>query len=435
MLDKVILLCSGVAEIYMLFEFFENLFEVKKGFLGVRRIIPYVIAVGLLFCINLFENTYLNLFGAPIIFYLYVSMVFQAGVRSKILHVLVVDSIIVCGEVILTVLVEVPPWLMRAGAIGNLAEIPWQILTAKLITYIILIIIMQVSKRSKYRIPRNIFFIYISQSMASLAIMMISYYANQNINMTDSFKICMTVGFIILIFSNAGMFYALNHYAFQMAVNMEQKLTIIRQNAETEYYRQAAKTDQNQRAMIHDMVHYLKAIGELAKEQRCQQILKIVEENTGEIGQTVMAYYSSNPVFNAILNEKRQESEKRGIHIDIYVEPGLHIEGIRDRDIICIAGNLLENSVQAASECGTEGYVQVRAFMQKGAFVFKVINPYKKKLKSYHKFLLSTKEEGGLHGIGLKNVEGTAAKYNGFLEWEAKENIFTATVVLYLAQS
>ncbi len=432
MLDKSILLCSGMAEIYMLYDFFDNLFEVKEGFAGRKRRIPYIFAVCLLFCINLFENTYLNLFGAPILFFLYVSVQFQASAGSRILHVLIVDSIIVCGEVILTILVEVPPRLMRAGAIGNLAEIPWQLLTAKLITYMILIMIKQLSKRSKYRIPKYMFFIYISQSIASLAIMMLSYYANQNISMSENFKICMTVGFAILIFGNAGMFYAWNRYAFQMSVNMEQKMTIVRQNAETEYYRQAAKTDQHQRAMIHDMVHYLKTIGELAKEERCEKILEIVKDTTGEISHAATAYYSSNPVLNAVLNEKKQEGEKRGLHMDIYVEPGLCTEGLSDRDIICIAGNLLENSVRAASECGEEGYVQVRAFMQKGAFVLKVTNPYRRELKSYHKFLFTTKKEVGFHGIGLKNVERTAAKYNGFLEWGAKERIFTASVVLFL---
>lgn len=434
MLDKCILLCSGLAEIYMLYDFFENLFEVKEEYAGRKKLIPYIGAVGVLFGINLFENTYLNLFGAQIIFFVYVSVLFQTGLGSRILHVLIVDIIIVCGEVILTILVEVPPWLMRAGAIGNLSEIPWQILTAKLITYIILLMIKQLSKKGKYHIPKSIFFIYISQSIASLSIMMISYYSNQNRSMTNIFKICMTVGFVILIFGNALMFYTLNRYALQMSVNLEQNLTIIRQNAETEYYRQAAKTDQHQRALIHDMVHYLKAVGELAKDQRCEQILEIVKETTGEISQTATAYYSNNPVLNAILNEKKREGEKRGIHMDIYVEPGVCTEGIKDRDIICVAGNLLENSVRAASECGKEGYVQVRVFMQKGAFVLKVTNPYRRELRSYDKILLSTKKEGGFHGIGLKNVSGTAEKYNGFLEWDAKERIFTAAAVLYIVK-
>lgn len=94
MLDKCILLCSGLAEIYMLYDFFENLFEVKEEYAGRKKLIPYIGAVGVLFGINLFENTYLNLFGAQIIFFVYVSVLFQTGLGSRILHVLIVDIII-----------------------------------------------------------------------------------------------------------------------------------------------------------------------------------------------------------------------------------------------------------------------------------------------------------------------------------------------------
>ena len=44
--------------------------------------------------------------------------------------------------------------------------------------------------------------------------------------------------------------------------------------------------------------------------------------------------------------------------------------------------------------------------------------------------LLSTKEEPGLHGIGMESISKTAEKYNGFFEYYVDKEKFCAVVVL-----
>ena len=43
---------------------------------------------------------------------------------------------------------------------------------------------------------------------------------------------------------------------------------------------------------------------------------------------------------------------------------------------------------------------------------------------------VSTKEEQGIHGIGIKSIENTAEKYNGYLECFVEEQLFMAVLVL-----
>lgn len=70
-LDKAVLLLSCVVEVYILFDFFDNFFERRGSFEINRRIILIsIITTGIMFLINLMNNTYLNLFGVAILFFI-----------------------------------------------------------------------------------------------------------------------------------------------------------------------------------------------------------------------------------------------------------------------------------------------------------------------------------------------------------------------------
>ncbi|MBP3544412.1 MAG: GHKL domain-containing protein [Lachnospiraceae bacterium] len=432
MLDKIILLLSGVVEIYMLYDFFENAFDIRKGFTKGRVLGATLSACAVLFAINMQGSTYMNLFGLPTVLFWYSMVLFKTTLGQRILYVLIVEVAILCGEFFLTVLLEVPPRLMKMGAIANLSDIKWQIFSAKLLAYVILAIVKHMSGKGKHYMPRKVFLLYLCQPIAGLTIMMLSYYANMNMVVTDDFKIALTIGFACLVIGNILMFYAFNQYAKQTTLAREQEVTILKQNADVEYYMQAAEMNQQHRKLVHDTAHYMKVIGELAREKKNDSITKLVNEITGELEHIRTLVYCDNPVLNAILQEKKHEGEKQEITMDIYVEPEIHTEQISDMDMVTMLGNLLDNAVRAASACDRERYVRVRIFTNKerGFLVFKIVNPYAGELLYKEDGFASTKKEKGIHGIGLKNVESTAEKYCGYLECKAEQQIFTAVLLI-----
>lgn len=431
-LDKIILLMSGLVEIYMLYDFFDNSFDTRKGFTKEKILGATLFAWIVLFSINMQGSTYLNLFGLPLVLFLYSIILFKTTLGQRILYVLIVEVAILCGEFFLTVLLEVPPELMKMKTIENLSDITWQAFSAKLFSYLLLAILKQISGKGKHHMPRRIFLLYICQPIASLMIMMFSYYANMNVEISENFKIALTVGFVCLVIGNILMFYAFNRYAEQTTLAREQEVTILKQKANLEYYMQVAEMNQQHRKLVHDTTHYMKVVGELAKERENDSIINLVQEVTGELEHIRTLVYCDNPVLNAILQEKKQEGDKQAIHMDIYVEPGIHTEKISDMDMVTMLGNLLDNAVRAASLCNMERYVRVRIFMNKerGFLVFKIVNPYAGELSHTEDGYLSTKREKGIHGIGLKNVKRTAEKYGGYLECSEEQQVFTAILAL-----
>lgn len=431
-LDKIILLISGLVEIYMLYDFFDNSFDTRKGFNKAKILGATLLAWSVLFSINMQGSTYMNLFGLPAVLFLYSIILFKITLAQRILYVLIVEVAILGGEFFLATLLEIPPRLVTGNIVADLSQIRWQIFAAKLLAYLILAIVKQISVKGKHYMPKKIFLLYICQPIASLMIMLFSYYANMNVEISENFKIALTVGFVCLVAGNILMFYAFNRYAEQTTLAREQEVTILRQNANLEYYMQVAERNQQHRKLVHDTTHYMKVIGELAKERENDSIINLVQEVTGELEHIRTLVYCDNPVLNAILQEKKHEGEKQKINMDIYVEPGICTEKINDMDMVTMLGNLLDNAVRAASLCNMERYVRVRIFMNKerGFLVFKIINPYAGELSHTEDGYLSTKQEKGIHGIGLKNVKSTAEKYGGYLECSEEQQIFTAVLVL-----
>lgn len=69
--------------------------------------------------------------------------------------------------------------------------------------------------------------------------------------------------------------------------------------------------------------------------------------------------------------------------------------------------------------------------IQKGDFLsITVINTIAQKVLIEKGMIRTTKKQKELHGFGIKNIEETAAKYNGTISFEQDDNSFTASVML-----
>lgn len=186
---------------------------------------------------------------------------------------------------------------------------------------------------------------------------------------------------------------------------------------------------------IHDMHHYFTAIGNLAAEGDCKNILSILEDLNVKISSQEAIVYTGHPVMNAILSEKFSLAESRNVPMDIYVEPNMLFDTISDGDIIIMLGNLLDNALEAVGKLKDEApYIKVRIYRENQGriCIVKIENPFCTSVK-YNKSggILSNKREK-LHGYGLKSVNTTAKKYEGYLQCSHEKQIFTSILILPL---
>lgn len=199
------------------------------------------------------------------------------------------------------------------------------------------------------------------------------------------------------------------------------------------YLEQLEKKDKKQSEFIHNITHYFIAIGELAREENCENIVKLVEELNGNLRKSERIIYSKYKVLNAILAEKVNEAKEHNIKLEVYVEPLINLDGIKDGDLVSMMGNLLDNALEAAMQCDEEKrkiYLWIYMENEGRVCVTKIVNYYAKPLVHNKSGFLSTKKDKEMHGIGLKSVEHTAQKYKGYLQCLVEEEKFSSILIL-----
>lgn len=202
---------------------------------------------------------------------------------------------------------------------------------------------------------------------------------------------------------------------------------------ELSYLEQLEEKEEKHGEFIHNINHYFVAIGELAREEHCDQIVNLMKELNLNLVQNERTIYTSHRVLNAVLSEKAREALESEIDFDAYVEPGIRLGKTADSDLVAMLGNLLDNALEAVKGCaGDKRKIVLRIYMEKEGrmCVVKLVNYFAEKPKRHKSGFVSSKREKGLHGIGIKSVENTVKRYDGYLECLIDEERFTAILVL-----
>lgn len=108
-----------------------------------------------------------------------------------------------------------------------------------------------------------------------------------------------------------------------------------------------------------------------------------------------------NSVLNYMLNRNISRCKEKGIDVKCMVTGS--IDGIPDRDVYILAGNLFENAVEAA--CQAENpYISITICGNDTCLYFEFYNSTKENVMQTNPQLKTTKTEKAVHGYGIENV-------------------------------
>lgn len=214
---------------------------------------------------------------------------------------------------------------------------------------------------------------------------------------------------------------------------IEQTRQLRMYEGELSYLEQLEKQEEKHREFIHNINHYFMAIGELAREEHCEQIMSLIQELNLNLTQNERTIYTNHKVVNAVLSEKAREALENHIDFDIYVEAGIQFGETADSDLVAMLGNLLDNALEAVKHCtGEKRKIILRIFMEKEGriCVIKLVNYFTEKPLRQKNGFISSKRGNGLHGIGIKSVENTIKRYHGYLQCLVEDETFSAILIL-----
>lgn len=177
-----------------------------------------------------------------------------------------------------------------------------------------------------------------------------------------------------------------------------------------EQYRQAER-------LRHDMKNHIIALSGLLESKDYRKMAEYLDtmEHNGNLSGGEM---TGSTAVDAILYQKGTYAEQNNIpwECDVTIPKAC---GINEFDLCVLFGNLLDNAIEACERMQDieARFINIMANAVKGCFLLEIKN-------STHK------ENPEKHGIGLLNIDDVVRNYNGVMDIEVKDGVFTVSILI-----
>ncbi len=415
MLETIFYLLLNLFRVYIMYRFVGLFFErskQKKGLLYGYLVFYTVSSFESLFLQNDWINLVTNIGG----FLLVTILMYQGSIKRKLLA-----TVAGCG---IALLAEDIAWVIFVKGLGaQLLEFGF--FFSVFILFLLEIIIEKtVRLRKGIDIPlyKNLSLVLISTGSMFICIVLIEEVYQHIILLMVSLCVLLTINILVFyLYEKLVDDYVKekDEEMYRLQLAMYQKQLQIMQSANDSY-----------KIMRHDIKYHMALIADYIKNNENEKALQYFGKMNYYIGNGNQYVKTGNESIDSIFNYIIDEVNKKGgtVSTDIKVIEGMAID---DFDINVILSNLLLNACEAVSKCDKK---EIQAFMKydRGILSIKISNTYNGIVRIKDGELLSTKQEGKGHGIGLVSVRKAVEKYNGVVRFEYTDEKFTVKVLMYI---
>ena len=187
---------------------------------------------------------------------------------------------------------------------------------------------------------------------------------------------------------------------------------------------------QDIRSMKHDMANHILTLERLYAREQIEEARAYASSLKAGLAETAGKITSGNPVTDVVLQEWKQEAEKRNIpfHTTFYFPEGC---GINAFDVSVILHNALQNAVENTMR-RKEAYISIRSYRKSNAYMIEIRNYFTGSLQwdPESGLLCTSKKAQDRHGYGLANIRKVAQKYSGDIEVSQGDKEFCLCVMM-----
>lgn len=201
-------------------------------------------------------------------------------------------------------------------------------------------------------------------------------------------------------------------------------------SVQEEQYRHICASIESSRRMNHDLRHHMITLQGFLQGGRVQDACDYLEQYLDSARQVELVELCRNPVVNMVVGHYRSLA----LHKDIQFQPRIQVPdqlSVSDIDLSVILGNLLENAIDAA-DCGEADarFIQFHMLCSGNMLAITVDNGFHDEIKKVDGRYVSSKPNHS--GLGLRNIEMIAEKYEGGVEFTHDPHVFHSSVMLVL---
>lgn len=126
------------------------------------------------------------------------------------------------------------------------------------------------------------------------------------------------------------------------------------------------------RAQRHDFMNHLQVVYSLIEMDEYKDSKDYIEKIYNDIQKVSRVMKTSNPAVNALLQAKINACEKKGIKVELIVTTQLKDFKLPAWEFCRVLGNILDNSIYALEEKGTEMSLRIEMYEDLKYFYFRV---------------------------------------------------------------
>lgn len=424
-----------VLEAYLMFDFYMAFFPLRevfrKKYVKAAAVVITAVCVRV---INSVGSSTINILSMQIIYVLLLFGMFKGKFLKKVFGYFIATAIMIGSEFLWVVIMAAPPdfsmheieHIQASGLSGYMA-----LLGIKIIAFILFVFAKRIVQSSNSKMNIKNFFLFSVVPISTFGIMLALAYMNIDFDSNRYVQTLLMICSILIMIGNILIFYVYDEFAKSVEQLRNQEIVITKMEMEEKRYEQIEAVNQEHARVLHDIQHYIRAIGGLVAQNKEKELLEILSELNIKVKEIETKIYCPNKLLNTILNEKKKEANEKGIEMRVVIEPEFSVDQIENMDLIVIMGNLLENAMEAAQKC-EQGYMNIYlSSKNNGSFsIIQIVNNYIGEILIEDDKIKTIKKDSGKHGFGIQNVSMAAEKYDGYLHNFYNNNVFTAVVIL-----
>lgn len=239
------------------------------------------------------------------------------------------------------------------------------------------------------------------------------------------------LGGISMVLINIFVFYLLDR--IQEMHKKQMDLALLEQQNQA-YENQMALSKESERnitALRHDMKNHLLSLQQLIRHQQYQEAKTYLSDLFTDLETKHRFVATGNTIVDGLLNIKLGQAAEMGVDIltDIQIPTEL---SMNLKDFSILMGNLLDNALRALEQCEKKKYLKVVMKEELGKFFISVENSHCEEFKKVGNVFLTTKGEWRSHGIGLKNVRRVVDQYDGEMNIETTNSVFSTKLIMFV---
>jgi signal transduction histidine kinase len=204
---------------------------------------------------------------------------------------------------------------------------------------------------------------------------------------------------------------------------------------EKEYYQKEAvilqQKQEQQRQFRHDMKNRIQILNNIAEHGDISELKKYLSEVEAKHKEYEVFSNTGNLIIDSIINSKLGDAAEKGIRVTASVMIPAAI-GVNTDDMVVIFGNLLDNAIEASERVKNSKYIDLFVSYEEGCMILRIRNNFDKVKIDKAGDFVTRKEDDALHGIGIKSVKSTVAKYDGIIEFATDGTEFTVDIMIYI---